>query len=160
MTETRPFAVWQAPDGLKLIGKDGAVLADYDGNRRGLPLIVGPGANSAAAAMLSLMQRYPEISAQTRALVRVGERRWDLELGNGAGSVVVMLPEKGYPEEVARLAELIARQGLLDRDVTRIDMRMADRMVIRMSEEGGELVRARRADQIKHLTSARRERNT
>ena len=107
--------------------------------------------------MLELMQRYPGISSLTKAMVRVGERRWDLELASG---VTVMLPETGEAAELERLSRMDTEQGLFERDVMMIDMRMADRMVIRMSEEGSELVRTRREEQIKQLTTAQKERNT
>ena len=151
------MALWQAPDGVKVIGENGRILADYDGNPRGLPLVVGKGADRAAGAMLELMQRYPGISSMTKAMVRVGERRWDLEL---AGGITVMLPEAGEGLELERLSRMEAEQGLFERDVTMIDMRMADRMVVRMSEEGSELVRARREEQIKRLNAAQKGRNT
>lgn len=157
ITEHPPMALWQGPDGVKIIGENGRILADYDGNPRGLPLVVGKGADREAGAMLALMQRYPGISSLTKAMVRVGERRWDLELASG---ITVMLPETGEAAELDRLARMDTEQGLFERDVMMIDMRMADRMVIRMSEEGSELVRTRREEQIKQLTTAQKERNT
>ena len=157
ITEHPPMALWQGPEGVKIIGENGRILADYDGNPRGLPLVVGKGADREAGAMLELMQRYPGISSLTKAMVRVGERRWDLELASG---VTVMLPETGEAAELERLSRMDTEQGLFERDVMMIDMRMADRMVIRMSEEGSELVRTRREEQIKQLTTAQKERNT
>lgn len=157
ITEYPPMALWQAPDGVKIIGENGRILADYDGNPRGLPLVVGKGADREAGSMLELMQRYPGISSQIKAMVRVGERRWDLEL---AGGITVLLPETGEAAELERLSRMEAEQGLFERDVMMIDMRMADRMVVRMSQEGSELVRTRREDQIKRLTESQKERNT
>ena len=157
ITEYPPMALWQAPEGVKIIGENGRILADYDGNPRGLPLVVGKGAEREAARMLELMQRYPGISSETKALVRVGERRWDLELASG---ITVMLPEKDEATELERLSRMASEQGLFERDVEMIDMRMPDRMVVRMSSEGGELVRARREEQLKRLADAQKERNT
>lgn len=157
ITEYPPMALWQAPEGVKIIGENGRILADYDGNPRGLPLVVGKGADREAGSMLELMQRYPGISSQIKAMVRVGERRWDLELASG---ITVLLPETGEAVELERLSRMEAEQGLFERDVMMIDMRMADRMVVRMSQEGSELVRTRREDQIKRLTESQKERNT
>ena len=157
VSEYPPMALWQAPEGVKIIGENGRILSDYDGNPRGLPLVVGKGADREAGNMLELMQRYPGISSQIKAMVRVGERRWDLELASG---ITIMLPETGEAGELERLSRIEAEQGLFERDVLMIDMRMADRMVIRMSEQGSELVRTRREDQIKRLTESQKERNT
>ncbi len=157
ITEYPPMALWQAPDGVKIIGENGRVLVDYDGNPRGLPLIVGKGGEREADAMLELMQRYPGISSRTKAMVRVGERRWDLELASG---VTIMLPESGEAAELERLSRMERDQDLFERDIEMIDMRMPDRMVIRMSQEGRALVRAKREEQIKRMATAQKERNT
>ena len=58
--------------------------------------------------------------ARLKGMQRVGERRWNLVLDNG---VVVQLPEKGWKKELNTLESLIVDKGILERDVTQIDLR-------------------------------------
>ena len=60
------------------------------------------------------------IAARIAAYARVSERRWNLILGDG---VVVELPETGWQKELDALEHLIVDNGILERDVTEIDLR-------------------------------------
>jgi cell division protein FtsQ len=62
------------------------------------------------------------------ALVRVGERRWNLQLKNG---ITIMLPEGHEAAALARLGTLQTDQALLDRPLVFIDMRLPDRLAVR-----------------------------
>ena len=62
------------------------------------------------------------------AAVRVGGRRWNLRLNNGAD---VLLPEGAEAPAMARLMELQTAQALLDRPVQALDLRLPDRLVVR-----------------------------
>jgi cell division protein FtsQ len=61
--------------------------------------------------------------------VLVAGRRWDLHLDHG---VTVKLPEKNVRQALATLVRIDAAEQLLSRDVIVIDMRLADRMTVRL----------------------------
>ena len=63
--------------------------------------------------------------------VLVAGRRWDLHLDNG---VTVKLPEKGVREALAQLVKLNSEKQLLARDVVVIDLRLPDRVTVRLPE--------------------------
>ncbi len=129
LTERRPFAVWQNQGRFVLIDRAGQVVANEDVAAFGdLPLVVGPGAPQAAAALLDALAGQPALNARVLAAVRVGERRWNLRLKNGAD---VMLPEGAEVAAMAKLMELQTTQALLDRPLAVVDMRLPDRMVLR-----------------------------
>ena len=129
LTEKRPFAVWQNQKHFSLIDRQGQVVGDQDVARfRDLPLVVGADAPAHAADMLDLLAKFPELQSHVEALVRVGERRWNLHLASGAD---VMLPEGNENAALARLAELQASSAVLDRPIALVDMRLPDRLVIR-----------------------------
>ena len=112
-----------------LLVRDGRVVEAESLDAFGpLPLIVGAGAPRHAAAFHDLLLAHKEVLDRTQALVRVGERRWNLRLHNGAD---VMLPEGQEAPALNRLAEMQARHALLDRPLLAIDLRLADRMVLR-----------------------------
>jgi cell division protein FtsQ len=132
LEEREPFAFWQREGRIAVIDRAGEVVTSENIGQFGrLPLVVGAGANRGAAAMVDLMRAAPEVMERTHALVRVSERRWNLKLRNGAD---VLLPEGHEAAALARLAELHARQNLLDRPLAAIDLRLPDKLVLRVPQ--------------------------
>jgi cell division protein FtsQ len=131
--ERDPAAVWQIKGDLHLIDKDGALIREVDANEySNLPLIVGVGAPDAAAGILTALGDQEQLKKRTYALVRVGERRWNMRLRN---NIDVKLPEKDYARAIADLELLQAAQGTLDQPIEYIDLRDPERMVIRKRGE-------------------------
>ena len=130
LVERRPFAVWQHDGKFVLIDREGQIVTDSDVGTFAsqLPLVVGPGAPAAAAALIDALAAQPDIQARVTAAVRVGERRWNLRLNNGMD---VLLPEGADVEALKRLADLQTAHALLDRPLQALDMRLPDRLVYR-----------------------------
>jgi cell division protein FtsQ len=133
ITERSAFALWQQDGGMSVIADDGAVLEPYVTRRFiSLPLVVGKGADSRARDFLALLDRYPQVRAVTKAAVLVGERRWNLRLNDGLD---VRLPENDVGNALATLSRLDQEDHLFSRDITAIDMRLPDRLTVRLSED-------------------------
>ncbi|WP_237217820.1 cell division protein FtsQ/DivIB, partial [Falsiroseomonas oryziterrae] len=129
LTERAPFAIWQHQGRFSIIDREGKVVTTETLDAFGpLPLIVGAGADRTAAPLYDLLAAHPEVLRRVQAMVRVGERRWNLRLHNGAD---VLLPEGQEAPALNRLAELQARSALMDRPLVAIDMRLPDRLVLR-----------------------------
>ena len=129
LTERTPFAIWQNQGRFSVIDRDGKVVTTETLDAFGpLPLVVGAGADRVAASLYDLLQAHGEVLRRTQAMVRVGERRWNLRLHSG---VDVLLPEGQEAPALNRLAELHQRHALLDRPLVAIDMRLPDRLVLR-----------------------------
>ncbi len=133
LTERRPVAVWQMDGKFSLIDRAGNVVVEQNPVKnndafRTLPLVVGAGAPASAATLLDELAQVPALRAHVAASVRVGERRWNLHLVNGAD---VLLPEFGEAAALGKLMELQSAQSLLDRPVQVVDMRLPDRLVVR-----------------------------
>jgi cell division protein FtsQ len=132
ITERRAFALWQRNGRVNVIADDGTVLQTFVEDRyRNLPLVVGSGAERQAKDFIGLIDRYPEIRAALRASILVAERRWNLRLTNGMD---VRLPETELLAALDRLVELDRDKKLLSRDVTAIDLRLSDRVTVRLSD--------------------------
>ncbi|MEL6266585.1 MAG: cell division protein FtsQ/DivIB [Pseudomonadota bacterium] len=149
------------PDGdgpLFRIAEDGTIIAPV--SRRAawpdLPVLVGAGARAAVPEALALVRAGPEIADRLRAVVRVGERRWDVVLsgepGRSGGDVRIMLPEAAPRAALARVLALHYGQELLDRDVAAVDMRLPARPMVQVRTRALEAMRLRRA-----LDAAERE---
>lgn len=129
--ERQAFALWQKDGRVSVIAEDGTVLEPFVAGRYfGLPLVVGRGAQTRAKDFLAVLNNYPEIRSVVRAGILVAERRWNLRLKNGLD---VRLPETGVERALTTLVTLDREQKLLTRDVAAVDMRLADRVTVRLS---------------------------
>jgi cell division protein FtsQ len=136
VTERQPFALWQKDNRLSVIAEDGTVLEPFVARRfTGLPLVVGAGAEARAKEILALIGRYPEIGTSVSASVLVAERRWNLRLKNG---VDIRLPEADVEHALETLVTLDRQKKLLSRDITAIDLRLPDRVTVRLSDEAAQ----------------------
>jgi cell division protein FtsQ len=130
LVEREPFAIWRRGGRFVVIDRAGNIVTEENIGAFGrLPLVVGPGAAEIAAPMVDLVQARPELRDRTQALVRVAERRWNLLLRN---NTEVLLPEGQEAAALARLMELQKTQSLLDRPLAAIDLRLPDRLVLRL----------------------------
>jgi cell division protein FtsQ len=133
ITERAPYALWQESGRVSVIAEDGTVLEPYVARRFvSLPLVVGKGAETRARDFLSLLAQYPQVRTAVKAIVFVGERRWNLRLADG---VDVRLPEHDVEKALATLTKLDREDSLFSRDITAIDMRLPDRLTVRLSED-------------------------
>ncbi len=131
--EREAFAIWQHRGELSIIGRKGNVIVPFDGVRHAsLPLVVGPGAAERAAPFVDRVAAHETLAAKVKGYVLVGERRWNLRLANG---LTVKLPEFGADEAMAAIEAMEAQSELLQRDIATVDMRLPDRIVVRMTEE-------------------------
>ena len=135
LNERRAFAVWQNQGKFTLIDHAGAIVTDSDiaAFADKLPLVVGVGAPAAAGLLLDSVSPYPDLVSRMIAAVRVGERRWNLCMTNGAD---VLLPEGAEIAALAKLAELQTSKSILDRPLQEIDLRLPDRLSVRPMAQG------------------------
>ncbi len=150
--ERNGYAVWQHGDHLTVVDSMGRPIDDYAAARDNtLPLITGRGAPERVREAMGLVGAFPAIARQTKGFIRVGERRWDVRLRNG---ITIKLPEDGAGKALEALVALDEGQGLLTRDISEIDMRLPDRVVVRLGEEALKV----REEAIKQRDAAIRKR--
>jgi len=135
LVERRPLAVWQYGGKQELIDRDGEVIpvSDLSPFAR-LPTIVGEDAAPHAAQLIDMLAGEPELAARVTAAIRVGDRRWNLRLDNMTD---VLLPEEDPAGAWSRLAQLERTSSLLKRDVQTVDLRLPDRLVLRVTGGSG-----------------------
>ncbi|MGB6344961.1 MAG: cell division protein FtsQ/DivIB [Xanthobacteraceae bacterium] len=93
--------------------------------------MVGRDAERQAKDFLAIVDRYPDIRSALRASLLVADRRWDLRLTNG---INVQLPESDVPAALDRLVALDRDKKLLSRDIAAVDLRLPDRVTVRLSD--------------------------
>ena len=131
--EFTPFALWQRDGKFYLVDREGEAIAASDPGRFSqLLLLVGDNAPQHAADLVAMLGLEPELKARVRSAVWIGDRRWNLRLDNG---VDVKLPETNPTAAWLELARLDREQGVLKRDLSAIDLRLPDRMVVRLAPD-------------------------
>lgn len=125
------LAVWQTGGRAFVIDGSGRVIPAADAGRYPqLPLVVGAGADQAAAEVLPLLAQRPRLMGRIEALVRVDERRWDLRLKDGS---LILLPATRQEQALIQLDALDQRERLLDLGFSRVDLRTPEAVAIRPS---------------------------
>ena len=131
VTEHDRLAIWQAGGRNMVIDSHGQVIQGADAGRYpNLPLVVGKGAEQAAAEVLPLIAQRPRLMARLEALVRVDERRWDLRLKDGS---LIQLPATDQDAALIQLDALDQRERLLELGFARIDLRTPEEVAVRPS---------------------------
>jgi cell division protein FtsQ len=132
VVERQPLALWQRKGKLDLIDRDGAVVAVPSLDEFAeLIVLVGDDAPKAAPALLEMLSSEPTLKSHVSAAVRMGGRRWNLRLDSG---IDVELPEDNVGAAWRQLAQLDRTDGLLKRDIRRVDLRLPDRLVLQVPE--------------------------
>ena len=131
--EHAPFARMLQRGRIHLVTVEGEEITDEIGSAHAaLPLVVGEGSPQEAGAFFAQLADRPFVLSETVALERVGLRRWTLHM---AQDVQVHLPEEGVDAALAELESLMRRYALLDRSIAVVDMRQAERLVVRLTDD-------------------------
>ncbi|WP_425092504.1 cell division protein FtsQ/DivIB [Tropicimonas sp. S265A] len=131
IAERIPALVWQTRAALVLLDAEGHRVGPIEARaaHAKLPLVVGPGADRAAAEALQLLRIARPVAPRLIGLQRIGERRWDVVLTENQR---IMLPEESPIPALERAMAVDAAQELLARDVVALDMRLPDRPTLRL----------------------------
>ncbi len=133
LIERRPIAIWQRNGKMVLVDREGVEITEKDVvEYPDLPLIVGKGAPKAAGELIAVLASEPQLKRRVAAAIRVGERRWNMRFKDG---IDVRLPEQDPLAAWHKLAQYEQNNGLLGRDIELVDLRLANRVVVRLTQE-------------------------
>ena len=148
LVEHRPIALWQPNVGQPTTGqpaadlpRSGPALVSDQGDiiqvsavspYRHLPILSGADAPAAAADLLRLVGGEPSLVRLVTGAERIDSRRWNVFID---GRIEVRLPERDAAAAWHRLARLHDEQSLLTRAVEAVDLRLDDRVIVRLSDE-------------------------
>jgi cell division protein FtsQ len=138
IVERTPAALWQNSGRLALIDSEGVVLDRVPVDKMpDLPLLIGPGANAREKQLDRLMADVPTLKPQLASATWVGGRRWDLNFQSGE---TMALPEGDAEARLAltKFAKLDKASGLLGKGIVRFDLRVPNKMIVRLPRAPGE----------------------
>jgi cell division protein FtsQ len=130
--ERSPYAVWQNKGKTFVVDDEGVVLAPaLPQAYPDLPLVVGEGAGEHAAALYAVLEPFGDLKQRMLAALRVGDRRWTLKLRTGTE---IMLPDDNIEVALQSLTKLEAERGVFERDLAAVDLRLLDRITVRLRD--------------------------
>ena len=138
LVEHRPIALWQPTvgqpaSGPALVSDQGDIIqVGAVSPFRHLPILSGADAPTAAADLLRLVGSEPSLVRLVTGAERIDSRRWNVFID---GRIEVRLPERDPAAAWHRLARLHGEQSLLTRAVEAVDLRLDDRVIVRLSDE-------------------------
>ncbi|MDR3187323.1 MAG: FtsQ-type POTRA domain-containing protein [Holosporaceae bacterium] len=138
VSERIPIAILQLRHKLYLVDVDGKILEnDGIGSFSNLPIVIGEGAEKEASRFLNCIEKFPRLRKQLVFAIRIGKRRWNMKINRG---ITVKLPEKGLTNAMRILEEISDSNGFFNEDISIIDLRMLDRVIItKAPREDGKL---------------------
>ncbi len=142
LQERHVRSLWQINNAFYPIDTDGAVIhADFIPSHPVL-LIVGRGAPEHLNKLLAVIESDKDIYPRIKVANFISDRRWNLILDDVENGITVKLPAKNMDKAWKKLLKLNKTQGLLKRKLTIIDLRFANKV----------LVKLRNAPNEEHLT--------
>ena len=129
LVERVPLALWQNNGQFNLIDTSGEIIPNKKiGRFNNLKIVVGRDAPIHASKLLETISVVPELAKRVKAAIRVGDRRWDVQMDN---DLEIFLPESEAVAAWVQLAELQELHNFLESDVAIVDLRMPDRIILR-----------------------------
>ena len=140
VVERTPAAIWQNNNRLSLIDAEGVALEPVQIERMpDLPRLIGTAANRHLAALNIVLEAAPHLRPQVTDATWVGDRRWDIRFQSGE---LLSLPEgdEAARRAIAIFARMDQQASMLGRGYARIDMRLPDRAIVRLTRQPGATV--------------------
>lgn len=130
--EREPYAIWQSKGRTYVVDAEGAVITPALREAYPqFPFVVGEGAGKHAKTLQAELADFDELNGKLLAALRVGDRRWTLKLNSG---LEIMLPDDNVGEALKSLTKLDQDKGLLDQNIAFVDLRLLDRVTVRLQE--------------------------
>lgn len=132
--ERVPIAIWQHQRNHYLVDGQGAIIPNENLPQfTKLPVVVGGDAPIHVPKILKMLEKFPEVRNIVTALMRVGGRRWDVQLNH---KVTIKLPELKVEEALGKLGGLINQKKLDLDEIKTIDLRIPDKTIVNLSPHG------------------------
>ena len=129
LEERQPLALWQKDKKLHLIDHNGEIIAARDLQPfKNLVIMTGEDAPLYANELFRILIGEPEIYKRIETASFVAHRRWNITLKN---DIRIKMPEHDIAFALSRIARAQEDDKILDKDLSAIDLRDPERMIVR-----------------------------
>ena len=128
--EHQPIARVVSQNGTWVVEQNGVEIIPETQEFSYLPLLSGDGVIDQVASLFTMLRLVPETSLPRLIEAKwIGGRRFDIGFATGAW---VQLPEKNPARAIRILSQLHLKKGILSKQGTVVDLRLEDRIILRM----------------------------
>jgi len=139
LEEKQVAAIWQLSEKFYPLDEDGKVIhADFR-TREPILLIVGAQAPDHLKELLSIVNDNDAAYLKRIKVANfIAGRRWNLILDDIVNGVTIKLPDEGAARAWKKMLDLDKTKGLLKRKLTIIDLRLPNKVIVKLRKTSGE----------------------
>lgn len=128
-------SVWQYQEEFYPIDEDGKIIETEYVPQADILQIIGEGAPDEINNLLKIIEQDEELFSRLKAANYVSQRRWNLIFDDILTGVIVKMPEGNIEEAWKKLIKLEKTKGLLKRKLTFIDLRLKNKVIVKIDNE-------------------------
>ena len=132
-------SIWQYKNEFYPIDEEGQIIETEYVPQKNILQIVGEEAPENLNKLLKIIEQDKELFSRIKAASFISKRRWNLIFDDVERGVTVKLPEDNMEEAWKKLIKLDKTRGILKRKLTFIDLRLKDKVIVRLNKEDNEL---------------------
>lgn len=133
--EKKVKSIWQYQKEFYPIDEDGKIIETEYVPQADILQIIGEGAPDEINKLLRIIEKDEELFSRLKAANYVSQRRWNLIFDDILTGVVVKMPEVDIEEAWKKLIKLEKTKGLLKRKLTFIDLRLKNKVIVKIDNE-------------------------
>lgn len=135
--EKKVSSLWQLDERFHPIDEDGNVIDAVYTPDKPILLIVGEGAPENINGLMAIIKKDNGIFKRIKVANYISKRRWNLVLDDIREGITIKLPENDPGKAWKKLLKLNTTKGILKRKLTIIDLRLSDKVVVKLKKDLG-----------------------
>ena len=128
-------SIWQYKNEFYPIDEDGKIIETEYVPQKDLLLIVGEDAPENINHLTEILETDKELFAHVKAANFISKRRWDLIFDDIETGITVKMPQENIADAWQKLVKLNKTKGILKRKLTFIDLRLKNKVIVKISED-------------------------
>ncbi len=136
--ERKVRSIWQLNEKFYPIDYDGKVINAAFEPKQPILLIVGVGAPENINTLLDNISENKQILSRVKVANFISGRRWNLVLDDIKDGITIKLPEENVKDAWKKMLKLDATNGILKRKLTILDLRLKDKVTVKLKRSAEE----------------------
>ncbi len=133
--EKKVKSIWQYQNEFYPIDEEGKIIETEYVLEDNILQIVGLEAPNNINKLLQVMEKDEDLFARVKVANFISKRRWNLIFDDVLSGVTVKLPEENVEEAWKKLVKLEKTRGILKRKLTFIDLRLKNKVIVKISND-------------------------
>lgn len=130
-------SIWQYKGEFYPIDEDGKIIETEYVPQHNILQIIGEGAPEHFNGLLKVVSKNKELYERLKAANFISGRRWDLIFDDVENGITVKMPEEDFEDAWKKLVKLDKTRGILKRKLTFIDLRLKNKVIVRLDTADG-----------------------